>query len=325
MTAKTIINKLWFYMQTVFCILIAIGIATWDGTDTGYNICFILIGAVLFIGYALLEPNRVRFDEHGITVHYMFGLKTYAEWKELKAVGVSVPFARFPWQECYEIGYFKSRIIFHREACIPKNKKKRACLKSIIRERSVDNSAVLNAENILAPPEGASPSAPAPATAGSTATRRSPNLHQNPTETDIMTAKTIINKNWYILQAMNSPVLAFGIICAVLWDGTGKWYAFGIILFSVILITYYALLVPNRVRFDEQGITVHYMFGIKTYAEWKALKAVGVSLRGQIFPWQKSYEIGHFKSRNIFHRDACIPKNKKTTRMIEEYYQKSVR
>lgn len=123
MTAKTIINKLWFYMQTVFCILIAIGIATWDGTDTGYNICFILIGAVLFIGYALLEPNRVRFDEQGITVHYMFGLKTYAEWKELRLVFTSVRLALFPWQECYEIGHFKSKIIFHREACIPKNKK----------------------------------------------------------------------------------------------------------------------------------------------------------------------------------------------------------
>lgn len=123
MTAKTIINKLWFYMQTVFCILIAIGIATWDGTDTGYNICFILIGAVLFIGYALLVPNRVRFDEQGITVHYMFGIKTYAEWKELKAVGVSLRGQIFPWQKSYEIGHFKSKNIFHREACIPKNKK----------------------------------------------------------------------------------------------------------------------------------------------------------------------------------------------------------
>lgn len=123
MKGKTIINKPWFYMQTLFFILIAIGIATWDGTDTGYNIGFILIGALLFIGYAFLFPDRVRYDEHGITVHYIFGLKTHAEWKELRTVRTDFRGQIIPWQESYEIGYFKSRIVFHREACIPKNKK----------------------------------------------------------------------------------------------------------------------------------------------------------------------------------------------------------
>lgn len=139
-----------------------------------------------------------------------------------------------------------------------------------------------------------------------------------------MTPKTIINKNWYLIQAMNSFLLILGISGVVLWDGTDKLDAIIPLMIGIVLVAGYMLLLPNRVSYDECGITVHYMFGLKTYAGWTDLRSVCTSVHFAVFPWQECYEIGYFKSGIIFHCEACIPKNKKTTRMLDECYPRKI-
>ena len=89
----------------------------------------------------------------------------------------------------------------------------------------------------------------------------------------------------------------------------------------LILILGYALIIPNSYTFSQEGITVRYCFGLKTFLCWKDVKHIEDHYSGgKGFPWWRSYEIAYFKTKIPFHERAYIPKNKKTTEMIHKYY-----
>ncbi len=97
----------------------------------------------------------------------------------------------------------------------------------------------------------------------------------------------------------------------------------GVIAVAVLLLLGYILLFPNSYRLDEKGITVNYGFGIKTSANWNELHTIEDHYCRAFF-WRREYRIGYFKKAFPLWEMACIPKNKKTTALIEKYYKKSV-
>ncbi|MBR6649983.1 MAG: hypothetical protein IKL36_01085, partial [Clostridia bacterium] len=87
----------------------------------------------------------------------------------------------------------------------------------------------------------------------------------------------------------------------------------------------YALLIPNSCRFDEKGITVYYGFGIKTVSAWSELKVIeDHHSTNATLPWWREYHIGYFKTKFAPWQEACIPKNRKTSALIEKYYKRTV-
>lgn len=120
--SKTVWNGRWIFMMILFTSLIALGIYFWDPAELWVGITAIAIGCILDIGYLIVFPHRYRFDDNGITLYYGFGMRTSAEWKDIKSI--SERYDRgFPWWSNYEIGYFKTKMPFLTSGLVPKNRK----------------------------------------------------------------------------------------------------------------------------------------------------------------------------------------------------------
>lgn len=97
-----------------------------------------------------------------------------------------------------------------------------------------------------------------------------------------------------------------------------------IIIGSVLLIGY-VFIIPNSYRIDETSITIYYGLGLKTKAKWSELKTVeDHHSRKSLLPWLREYQIGYFKTKFLLWKTAIIPKNRKTTKLIEKYYEKNI-
>ena len=96
-----------------------------------------------------------------------------------------------------------------------------------------------------------------------------------------------------------------------------------IIVLGCICLLGYIFLFPNSYRIDEKGITVYYGFGVKTTATWNELNTIEDDYC-RAFLWMREYHIGYFKKAFPLWEKACIPKNKKTTALIEKYCQKTI-
>lgn len=119
---QTIVNGRWLFMAIVFLSLVVLGIVCWDSSEWWYDAVAIGIGGSLLLGYYLLFPHAYRFDEHGLTLFYGFGLSARTEWGEIRSVSARHDRV-FPWLKEYRIGYFRAKFILHEEGIIPKTKK----------------------------------------------------------------------------------------------------------------------------------------------------------------------------------------------------------
>ena len=132
----------------------------------------------------------------------------------------------------------------------------------------------------------------------------------------------IFNKRWLFYICIFVILIALGIwtlddglltsICAIIIGG--------------LLTLGYIFVFPCSCVINSYGITVHYAFGIiKKKATWSELKYIEDhhSTR-DVMPWFREYHIRYFKSKFPLWHEACIPKNKKTTRLIEKYYRKTI-
>ena len=96
-----------------------------------------------------------------------------------------------------------------------------------------------------------------------------------------------------------------------------------VIVMGFLFLVGYIFLFPNSYRIDEKGITIYYGFGIKTTAQWNELRTIEDHYC-QAFLWMREYYIGYFKNTMPVWEKAHIPKNKKTTALIEKYYKKNI-
>lgn len=118
--SKLFFNKRWAFWMGIFSILVMFGI--WSLEDElMISIVVIAIGCLFLLGYIFLFPNSYRIDETGITVYYGFGIKTTAQWDELRTIEDRYCKA-FLWMREYHIGYFKNTIPLLEKAFIPQNK-----------------------------------------------------------------------------------------------------------------------------------------------------------------------------------------------------------
>ena len=133
--------------------------------------------------------------------------------------------------------------------------------------------------------------------------------------------KLIINKRWILFVIIFSILIIIGV-----WgmkDDFGLSLAVTII--GVVGVIGYVILIPNSCRFDEKGITVYYGFGIKTVSAWSELKVIEDHHSTNVtLPWWREYHIGYFKTKFAPWQEACIPKNRKTSALIEKYYKRTV-
>ena len=105
--------------------------------------------------------------------------------------------------------------------------------------------------------------------------------------------KTLINKRWIFFVTMFSFLVLLGIF--TLEEEIG--ISIAIITVGLILILGYALIIPNSYTFSQEGITVRYCFGLKTFLCWKDVKHIEDHYDGgKCFPWWRSYEIAYFKT-----------------------------
>lgn len=122
MVKKYVFDFRWLLYQSVFLVLIFLGVALWDSAEWWFCLIPILIGAVLMIGYGFLFSYRYCFDSDGITLYYCFGIRTSVRWSEIKHIEIRHG-RGLPWRDEYRIGYFKTRIPLHEEGSIVKNRK----------------------------------------------------------------------------------------------------------------------------------------------------------------------------------------------------------
>ena len=120
------LNKRWAFWIVIFSVLILFGIWTLDD-ELIISILVIVIGSLILLGYIFVFPNSYKIDEKGITVYYGFGIKTTAQWNELRTIEDHYCRA-FLWMREYHIGYFKNTLPLWEKACIPKNKKTTALI-----------------------------------------------------------------------------------------------------------------------------------------------------------------------------------------------------
>ena len=133
--------------------------------------------------------------------------------------------------------------------------------------------------------------------------------------------KTLINKRWIFFEMLFSFLFLSG-LCTLREELV---LSIAIISVGLVLISGYALIMPNSYTFSSDGITVRYCFGLKTFLSWKDIKHIDDHYEGgKCFTWWRSYEIAYFKTKIPFHEMARIPKNKKTTEQILKYYHKTI-
>lgn len=137
------LNKRWIFWILIFSILIVFGICTLND-ELMVSIVVIAMGAFFLVGHIFLFPNKYRIDEKGITVYYGFGIKTTAQWNELRTIEDHYCRA-FLWMREYHIGYFKAEMPVWEKAHIPKNKKTTTLIKNITKRilKNTDDKGVL--------------------------------------------------------------------------------------------------------------------------------------------------------------------------------------
>lgn len=132
--SKTVFNFRWLFMQTVYTLMILLGVSCWDPDDLWVSLIFIVIGAVLLIGFCVIFPYRYRFDPESVTLCYCFGMRTSILWREIKHIEIKHDF-KMPWWDYYSIGYFKTKFPLHSEGEIVKNRKTTALIKKYYRKK----------------------------------------------------------------------------------------------------------------------------------------------------------------------------------------------
>ncbi len=121
-SSKLFLNKRWITSIIAFSILLLLGIWTVD-EDFPLSIGIIAISCFFLLGYILIIPNSYRIDDKGITVYYGFGIKTYANWDEIRTIEDRLRRGGLFKRRVYRIGYFPNTFLFWKMASIPKNKK----------------------------------------------------------------------------------------------------------------------------------------------------------------------------------------------------------
>ena len=133
----------------------------------------------------------------------------------------------------------------------------------------------------------------------------------------------VFNKRWLFFSFVFITLIALGIW--TLNEETG--ISIAIIVMGGLLLLGYVFVFPIYCVINSQGITVYYAFGIvKKKAAWSELKYIEDhhSTNGA-FPWCREYQIAYFKTKFPLWKIACIPKNRKTTHLIETYYRKTIK
>lgn len=133
----------------------------------------------------------------------------------------------------------------------------------------------------------------------------------------------VFNMRWLLFVLAFATLIALGIWTIDEETGTSV----AAIVMGGILLFGYVFVFPMCYVIDSQGIAVYYAFGIiKNKATWNELKYVEDhhSTKGA-FPWWREYKIAYFKTRFLLWEIAYIPKNRKTTHLIEKYYGKSIK
>lgn len=134
--------------------------------------------------------------------------------------------------------------------------------------------------------------------------------------------KLIVNKRWIFSVFMFLILIALGIQSLA----DAFWVSLAVIAVGSMLLLGYLFVFPNRYRIDANAITIYYGFGIHITATWRDIKLVEDHHSNYgIFPWSREYHIGYFQTKFPLWEMACIPKNKKTTILLEKYYQKPIR
>ena len=132
-------------------------------------------------------------------------------------------------------------------------------------------------------------------------------------------SKLFFNKRWAFWIGIFSVLILLGIYTL----SEELTISIIIIVIGCICLLGYVFLFPNSYRIDEKGIAVYYGFGIKTSAKWNELHTIEDHYC-RAFLWMREYRIGYFKKALPLLEKACIPKNKKTTILIEKYYKKTI-
>ena len=132
-------------------------------------------------------------------------------------------------------------------------------------------------------------------------------------------SKLFFNKRWGVW----SGIFSFLILLGIYTLSEKPTISTIIMVIGCICLLGYIFLFPNSYRLDEKGITVYYGFGIKTTAKWNELHTIEDHYC-RVFLWMREYHIGYFKNTLPLWEKACIPKNKKTTALIEKYFKKTI-
>ena len=129
--------------------------------------------------------------------------------------------------------------------------------------------------------------------------------------------KLILNKRWlfYII------VFAFLIFFAAIILNESFGISLAMVIVGAVCLLGYVFVFPNAYRIDENGITVYYAFGVfRATGAWRDLKCIeDQHSRFGVLPWFREYRVGYFPTRFRLWEDACIPKNKKTAKLLAEY------
>jgi hypothetical protein len=96
-----------------------------------------------------------------------------------------------------------------------------------------------------------------------------------------------------------------------------------VILVGSLLLVGSILAFPSHYRISKEGITVYFAFAFKCSAKWTDLHTVEDHCC-KSFPFLREYHVGYFKTNFPLWEKACIPKNRKTTSLIEMYYQNAI-
>lgn len=133
----------------------------------------------------------------------------------------------------------------------------------------------------------------------------------------------VFNIRWLMFALAFATLIALGIWTFDVEIGT----SICAIVIGGLLLLGYVFIFPICCVINSQGITVYYAFGIiKKKVTWNKLKYIeDHHSTNRAFPWWREYQIAYFKTKFPLWEKACIPKNRKTTRLIEKYYGKSIK
>lgn len=128
--------------------------------------------------------------------------------------------------------------------------------------------------------------------------------------------RTIINGRWLFMAVIFLMLTVFGV---VFLDPAEWWYGAIVAGIGGIAFLAHFLLAPHACRFDGQGLTLYYGFGLHARAEWKDVKFVSVR-HDRVFPWRSEYRIGYFQAKLPFHEEGILPKTKRITQALQTYW-----